>query len=72
VTCRTVTKEVVTQVPVTTCRMESYTVTYKVCRRVPYCVPECTPHPTLGPGSSLSAPPATEATGEPVPVREEE
>jgi hypothetical protein len=36
-------QEVVRQVPVTTCRMEPYCVTVKVCRRVPIQVPVCEP-----------------------------
>jgi hypothetical protein len=57
VTCRLVPKEVVRCVPVTTCRLEPYCVTYKVVRRIPICVPECVPHPFLGPSSRETTPP---------------
>jgi len=30
-------------VPVTTCRLEPYCVTFKVCRQIPVCVPVCQP-----------------------------
>jgi hypothetical protein len=57
--CKTVAKEVVRQVPVTTCRMEPYCETYKVCRRVPICAPSCCePGVSATPHESLSSPPA--------------
>ncbi|MGE3807795.1 MAG: hypothetical protein AB7K24_24290, partial [Gemmataceae bacterium] len=40
-TCRIEREECTRMVPHTTCRMEPYCVKYKVCRRVPVCVPTC-------------------------------
>jgi hypothetical protein len=41
VTCRLESQECIRQVPTTVCTLEPYCVTYKVCRRVPICVPLC-------------------------------
>jgi hypothetical protein len=60
-TCRLVPKEICKMVPVTTCKMEPYCETYKVCRRVPVCVPVgCEPAATEvdtdAPHETLAAP----------------
>jgi hypothetical protein len=36
-------EECVRMVPHTTCTLEPYCVTYKVCKRIPVCVAECVP-----------------------------
>jgi hypothetical protein len=42
-TCRMVAEECVRMVPHTTCSLQPYCVTYKICRRIPICVPVCDP-----------------------------
>ena len=51
VTCRLVPRECVRMVPETTCTLEPYCVTVKVCRQVPVCVPVCPPPCPCGPVS---------------------
>jgi hypothetical protein len=53
VTCHMVPKECVRLVPQTTCTLEPYCVTTKVCRRVPVCVPVCPPCCPHGPVSAV-------------------
>jgi hypothetical protein len=40
-TCRLETEQCMRMVPQTLCHLEPYCETYRVCRRVPICVPVC-------------------------------